>query len=407
MSIDAVTNVSSDVGSPMSGAIDPGSARRISELGSTAQVQGKMQRLDGPAPQPLGEVKAFDAASVPGNQDQMIDLEALDAPGDDVEAPQELQQVEEVDPSKPTPEQLAKEYQEFLDNPEIDVDKHGEKVMWYDADGKGTMVPIRLKDLPNNILLYNDYQRKTTEVAERNRILDRKENGQKQFIADLASEDGDVQLRAARQMMNPKGLEAFVLKYIDERARIEKYDPVTQQQILDAQRLADENFYLKRMQDRQQQQQQAEQQRMQQEQGAAAPDIAFVQQTIMQTLPESYKQLGISEAEHTSDAFQYELDRLFTMAASGERNPDGTWKVAPTIMRGRAPSKQLITNLVLQTKQRVDAMMASPKARRLSPPRKIATNTPNVGTGPAPGQGERGNISAPQRMRWSEMGRKA
>lgn len=395
MAIDAVTNVSSDAGSPMGGAIDPGTARRISELGShsTPNAVG-MQRLDGPEPQELGDVKPMTMHDITKDPGEVV--------GDEMQV---LEQDSEVAEGQQTHEQLAKEYQELMDSAELPLDKFGDKVIWYDSDGKGAMVPIRLQDIPNNILMYNDYQRKTTEVAERGRQLDGREAGMKQFRADVISGDPEVGLRAWRAIGGEKTMREMVIHYINEQATLEKLPPNMQARFMKQQQLEDDNFYLQRREQHRQRQAEQQQTQQAQEQGAAAPDITFVQQTIINSLPETYKSLGISEVEHTSDAFQYELDRIFTAAATGERNADGSWKSAPTIQRGRAPSKQLIANLVLSAKQNVDKLFSSPHAKRLGAPRKVATNTPLTGTGPAPAQGQRGNISAPQRMRWSDMGK--
>jgi hypothetical protein len=366
--------------------------QRFGDMGQQP-AQG-LKRVD-PMPQALGDVQPMGGA--PQGLEQEI-AEAL-AVGEQPDVqPLEGAEVE----GAPTPEQLQ-EWREFQDNPNIDTDKHGDKVLWYDADGKGDMRPIRLKDVPNNILMYNDYQRKTTEVAERNRQLDRRENGQKQLIADITHEDPTVGLRAWRAMMPEQQVEKMVLSYIQERAALEKLDPALQQKFLAQQKLEDENFYYKRRLERIEtaQQQQAELQK--QQQGAAAPDIQFVQQHIVDALPSVFQQMGIPESEHSSDAFQYELDRQFTLAASGQRNSDGTWAVAPTIQRGRAPSRQTIQQIVVAAKQSVDKLMSSTYAKRVAPPKRVAPAATFSGTGPAAAPGTRGNISAPERKRWSDM----
>lgn len=372
---------------PMTGVV----RQRFGDMGQQP-VQG-LKRVD-PRAQELGDVQPM------GGAPQGIEQEIAEALGEQPEV-QPLEGAE-VD-GAPTPEELA-EWREFNENPNIDTDKHGDKVLWYDADGKGDMRPIRLKDVPNNILMYNDYQRKTTEVAERHRQLDRRENGQKQLIADVTNkEQPDVSLRAWRTMMGEEQTEAVVRAYIAERAMLERLDPGLQQKFLAQQKLEDENFYYKRRLERIEtaQQQQAELQK--QQQGVAAPDIRFVQQHIVDTLPSVFQQMGISETEHSSDAFQYELDRQFTLAASGERNPDGTWRVAPTIQRGRAPTRQTIQQIVVAAKQSVDRLMSSTYAKRVAPPKRVAPAATFSGTGPAAQPGTRGNISAPERKRWSDM----
>lgn len=371
---------------PMAGVV----RQRFGDMGQQPVVG--LKRLD-PMPQALGDVRPM------GQPAQGLEAEIAEALGEQPEVtPLEGAEVE----GAPTPEQIA-EWREFNDNPNIDTDKHGDKVLWYDADGKGDMRPIRLKDVPQNILMYNDYQRKTTEVAERNRQLDRRENGQKQLIADITHEDPTVGLRAWRAMMPEKQVEKLVLSYINERAALEKLDPAMQQKFLAQQKLEDENFYYKRRLERIETAQQQAAEQAKQQQGAAAPDIQFVQQHILDSLPSVYQQLGIPDVEHTSDAFQYELDRQFTLAAAGERNPDGTWRVAPTIQRGRAPTRQTIQQVVLAAKQSVDKLMASSYAKRIAPPKRVAPAATFSGTGPAAAPGTRGNISAPERKRWSDM----
>lgn len=372
---------------PMAGVI----RQRWGDMGN--ERAPTLQRVDTP-PQELGDVRPLNM-----NQEIAAAVDALQ-PGEVVP----LEGAPDANNEAPTPEQLA-DWREFQENPNIDTDKHGDKVLWYDADGKGDMRPIRLKDVPNNILMYNDYQRKTTEISEYKRHLDRRENGQKQLIADIAHEDPNVGLRAWRAMMNEKQVEKMVLTYINERADLEKLPPQLQQKFLAQQKLEDENFYYRRRLERieQQTQQQAEQQK--QQQGVAAPDIQFVQQHIVDNLPSVFQQMNITPTEHDSPAFQNELDRQFTLAAAGQRNPDGTWKVAPTIQRGRAPSRQTIQQIVLAAKQNVDEMMSSTYAKRIAPPKRVAPATNFSGAGPAAQPGTRGNISAPQRLRWSDMGK--
>lgn len=376
--------------SPMAGVVQP-QRQRFGDMGHE-RVQG-MQRLEAP-PQALGDVRPM----------QGVEAEIAEALG---QVPQELGEVQPLEGAQvegaPTPEQLA-DYQEFVDNPNIDTDKHGDKVLWYDADGKGDMRPIRLKDVPNNILMYNDYQRKTTEVSEFKRQLDRRENGQKQFTADLVAEDPNVGLRAIRTVTNEKQLEKMVLSYIKERAELETLPPSMQQRFLAQQKVEDENFYYKRRLERMEQQTQQQAAQQQQQQGAAAPDIQFVQQHIAEALPSILQRMGIPPTEYEEgSALDLELGRQFTMAAAGQRNADGTWKAAPTIQRGRAPSLQTIQQVVLAAKQNVDKMMASQYAKRIAPPKRVAPAATFSGTGPAAQPGTRGNISAPERKRWSDM----
>ena len=148
-------------------------------------------------------------------------------------------------------------------------------------------------------------------------------------------------------------------------------------------------------------------QQEEQQQGVNAPDIQFVYDHIYKLMPEVQKALGISDAEYESDAFQYELDRVFSRAAAGVKDAQGRWIEAPTIQRGRAPSRQLVQQLVLTTKQAIDGRTSSVLARRVKPPKQQApiASSPMRGGGPAAQVGQRGNIGQPQRMRWSDMGK--
>lgn len=412
---------------------DAGPARRISELGSPqARVVGKMQLLNQtPQPAKAGDTRSFSDPAVkalntqgmidleaPGQEpQQMVDIEQFEADQaaqqvaepeqqtSEDQAPPEDEQTQEAAPEADTPEALAAKWRELQDNPEIDMELFGDKVLWYDSDGKGTMMPIRMADVPNNILLYNDYQRKTTEVAERNRALDRKENGMKQWAQDIQSGDPKVGRRAMRAMGGESTMRAMVIDYVNEQAWLERQPQDVQERFLRVQQIEDENFYLKRRDERNAQQQQQMQEQQAQEQGVNAPDIVFVQQAIDRALPEVCQALRISNEEFESDAFQYELGRALVAAVDGKKGADGRWIVAPTIHRGRVPSKSLLQNIVAQTKQRVDKMLASPQAKRLTGPKRKPPPTPS-GSGPAPAAGQRGNLSQPQRMRWSDMGKK-
>lgn len=408
---------------------DAGGARRISELGTPqARVAGKMQLLDAPKVQAeAGDTRSFNDPAVkalntqgmidleaPG-QEQMVDIEQFEAeqaaqkvvePEPEQVADEEVEQQEQVvEPEAESVEAHAAKYREILDNPELDMEVFGDKVLWYDSDGKGNMMPIRMADVPNNILLYNDYQRKTTEVAERGRMLDRKENGMKQWAQDIQSGDPIIGRRAMRAMGGESTMRAMVIDYVNEQAWLESQPKHIQERFLKAQQAEDENFYLKRRDARREQQEQQQREQQVQEQGVNAPDIVFVQEAIDKSLPDIYRSLRISDEEANSDAFQYELGRALVAAVDGKKGPDGRWLVAPTIHRGRVPSKTLLSQIVVASKQRVDKMLASPQAKRVAGPKRKPPPTPS-GTGPAPGVGQRGNLAQPQRMRWSDMGKK-
>jgi hypothetical protein len=402
---------SSDVGSPMAGATDPASFKRMSDLGTHAagRVQGKMQRLDGgpntPA-QELGEVRQFKRADfgMPEEQSSEEPQEMVDlSQEDNQEAESEEQQPLEQEAEEAQQLDAAAKYQEWMDSVDL-PEEFQDKVFWYDADGKGDMQPIRIRDIPNNIMMYRDYQRKTSETAARNRYLDQLAAGHKKLSEDIGGQDPEAAMRAWRYMGGMKNMRAIVMAYVKEQAEIESMPPGMQQRFYEDQRIRDENFMLKREQQMAREQAQREQAEREQAQGVEAPDIQFVTKHILESLPAIYQALRIDAEEYESPAFSRELDQVFEEAAAGIRNADGTWRRAPVMKRYQTPSPKLLQQLVLETKQRVDKLITS-RGKRLNPPKRKAPPTLQ-GTGPAAKPGQRGNMGAPQRMRWSDMGKK-
>lgn len=416
---------SSDVGSPMAGATDPASFRRMSDLGThkAGQAPTGMIALDtGNQPvarQQLGEVRQFKAqdfgqqpntqqASDPQKADlsQMVNLDQLDDNGNPSIEGEEQQNLEELE-AKPEEQGEAIDYEakykEWMESPDL-PEEFQDRVMWFDADGKGDMQPIRIRDIPQNIMMYRDYQKKTHELGERNRKIDRLVNGHKLLSEDVKSGEAARGLRAWRYMGGEKTLEAMVLQYVNERAELEALPPHLQAKLLTERQAADENFYLKQQMAMLQREREAEAQAQASQQGVEAPDIQFVHKHIVETLPTIFNQLSIKAEEYESEAFQYELERVFERAALGIRAADGTYTSPPMLQRGRTPSNKLLTQLVLETKQGVDKMIS--RGYRQKPPRKQAPVNVSGGTGPSAKPGQRGNMSQPQRLRWSDMGKR-
>jgi len=387
----------SDIGSPMAGAVDPATYRRISDLGTVnaGQVPAGMVSLDDPAPAPAQQ--GVEGEQAPTDEAEM---QSLDEPA------AEEQQLLEDETGPPegalTPEQMAAKFQEWQESADI-PDEFMDKVMWFD-DGKGGQVPMRLRDLPDNVLMYRDYQRKTAEVADSRRQVDRLITGQRMLAEDMRSGDAVRGLRAARYMADEKTLEAMVLQYVNERAELEQLPPHQQRRLLAARDAEIRAHFNEQKAKQLEAELNAQRAAEQAAQGAQAPDIVHVQQHIINTLPSIYKELGLKPEYVEDDGFVYELERVFERAAAGVKGPDGQWTEPPVLQRGRTPSPKLIKQLVLQTKQNLDRMTSGPRARRLGGPKKVAPPTLR-GTGPAAQPGQRGNIGQPTRKRWSEMGK--
>lgn len=361
----------SDLGPGTGGPIGPGAAAPGDKM-----TPLKMEDLMKPAPPNTGEE---------GQQGEETEAEAQ---------PEAEQQTEEQEPGVLTPEQQAAKYQEWMDSDNI-PDEFLDRPIWV-PDGKNGQVPIRLRDVPNNIMLYTDYQKKTTEVAQQRRQNEQFLQGRNRWVEDMNSGDADRGLRAIRGIGAEKTLEQIVVKFVQNMAQLEGLPPQLQQQFLEGQRARDEAFFAKQQLEAIQRQQLAAQQQQEQQQGVNSPDIKYVTDYIERTMPEIFK---ANKIEATS-TIEYILSNKLAQAAQGVRDPQTKqWIEPPTIQLGRAPSKALLTRLAIAAKQEADAMVAN-QSRPLNPP----PPTPQLrGSGPAARPGQKGNISSPQQARFSDL----
>lgn len=383
----------SDVGSPLAGAVAPG---RLSDLGTAAPAGGSpartMSDLGKPADRGAPPAKMQPLPELFGKPDEkpeLVDETAIDptAPVTEPETPA----------GELTVEQAAAKHKEWLDSDQI-PEEFLDRPVWID-DGKGNQVPIRLRDIDKNVLLYNDYQKKTTEVAQVRRQNEAFTQGRQRWIEDMNSGDPDKGLRAMRAVGATQTLEKIVIKYIQNMAQLEGLPPQLQQQFMEGQQARDRAYFLEQQLEQHNQRLQAAQQEIEQQnaqQGANAPDVKYVQDSILQQLPNIYKQLRIVE----SPMIEQLLSTKLAAACEGVRDPQtGQWTTPPAIQLGRAPSRELLTQLVLSAKQEADGMMSRSQNRGLTPP----PTRPLQGSGPAAKPGARGNISAPQQSRFSDL----
>lgn len=384
-------------------ATDPSIPRgRLSDMDNvTARIQ--LPSLD--APPPANTQKPRVALQQP--------------PAAEPAAAPELQPLEGEQPEEQpqdgvlTPEEAHAKYTELMAAPDLDLEAFADKTIWVE-DREGNQVPLRVGDIPKHVMLYRDYQHKTTEFSRKLKGVEQRENTVNAFGVDFFSGDPDTTMRAVRWACGSgpeaaakmKALEkSLIIPYVQRMAKLEelsKKDPYAVQEILEGERARDEAIMLKRqLQARQQQEQQWQQQQAEQ-QGINAPDIQHVMGHLDQRLPEVIKALRVTD----SPAFRRELGEVMLRATEGERGPDGRWLVAPTIQRGRTPTDDVLRQLVGAAKERVDLLIAQaqgrqpPRSRQLPPP-PAATAV----TGPAAKPGQRGNISQPERLRWSDMGK--
>ena len=395
----------SDVGSPAAGAVTPRAPQRMSDLGVGGQQGsgGRMSDLGTPSAQgaarpgekmtplsPFGDNDSmFQALSEP----KQPDAEPVVEPDVELEqTPAEEQQ--EPDPNQPlTPEQQAAKYNEWMNSDQI-PEEFLDRPIWV-PDGKDGHVPVRLRDIHNNVLLYNDYQRKTTVLAEGNRQVEAFKAGRQNWVNDMTSGDPERGLRAIRGVGAEKCLEAIVVKFVQNMAALEGLSPQMQAQFLAGQKAQDRAYFAEqRLQQIQQEQERARLQ-AEQQQGTNAPDITYVQDSINAALPAIYKELNVQD----SPAMDHILSSMLAEAAQGVRDPQtGQWITPPTIQLGRAPTKQLLTQIVLAAKQRADTW-AVPQGK----PIKAPPTKPLQQSGPAAKPGQRGNISTPPRQRFSDL----
>lgn len=407
MAGEATGSGGSDLGSPAAGAVAPsrmsdlgmggngrnGASQPISDLGmpsSQGALTGqRMTPLTGPFGQ-NGDMHEDRRQAKQADPEAQTPVEGEEPQVEGEEQPPEQQQ----DGQPLTPEQQIAKYKEWMDSDQI-PEEFLDRPIWV-PDGKDGQVPVRLRDIHNNVLLYNDYQRKTTLLAEGTRKNEQLIKGRERWVDDLNSGDAERGLRAIRGVGAEKCLEAIVVKFVQNMARLEKLDPATQAEFLEGQKARDRAYFAEQRLLAIQQQQEQEAQRLQQEQGASAPDVKYVQDAISSALPTIYKELGVID----SPAMDHILSAKFAEAASGVRDPQTKqWITPPTIQLGRAPTKALLTQIVLAAKQEADSWAVPQGALIRTPP----PTRPIQGSGPAAKPGQRGNISTPQRSRFSDL----
>jgi hypothetical protein len=406
----ATSSSGSDVGSPAAGAVAPATARqRMSDLGTAgappAAARGRMSDLgtvsqgepipQGPPPERMVPIK--NPFGEPANEveppQRMQPLDPEAEPKPDAEQPE--QQAQTPDGAL-TPEQIVAKYAEWMDSDQI-PEEFLDRPIWVQV-GKDQMMPIRLRDVPQNVMLYNDYQRKTTEIAAERRQIDNYKAGRERWVEDMVSGDGQRGMRALRALGADKTLHAIVVNYVQQMAELEGLPPALREQFIRKQQIEDRAWAAENeLRALKEQQQRAEQERLQNE-GVNAPEVKYVQDSIAQQLPELYRQHNVIE----SPLFDQVLSEMLAQAATGERNPDGTWRAPPTIQLGRAPTRSLLSQIVVAAKQKADYYMSTPQARGLKRPAPPPT-APISGSGPAAQPGQPGNISHPQRARFSDL----
>lgn len=408
MSIEAGSG-GSDTGNPAAGAVAPsrmsdlgmggagrnGAARPMSDIGmpsSEGALTGqKMTPLTGPFGQ-SGDMHEDRKQGKPAPEAQTpVEEPAEGEPQVEVEG--EESPPEQQDGQPLTPEQQIAKYKEWMDSDQI-PEEFLDRPIWV-PDGKDGQVPVRLRDIHNNVLLYNDYQRKTTLLAEGTRKNEALVKGRERWVDDLNSGDADRGLRAIRGVGAEKCLEAIVVRFVQNMARLEKLDPQMQAEFLEGQKAKDRAYFAEQRLQAIQNQQNEEAQRLQQEQGVNAPDVKYVQDAISAALPDIYKQLNVKD----SPAMDHILSTKLAQAAEGVRDPQtGRYVTPPTIQLGRAPTRELLTQIVLAAKQEADSWAVPQGTAIKAPPTK-----PIQGSGPAAKPGQRGNISTPQRSRFSDL----
>lgn len=389
----------STVGSPAAGAVAPG---RMSDMaGSGAAPSGtgarSMSDLGLPGPQgaalpgekmtPLGD--NWNAPEPPNTKQPVeVDETQID-PNAEVKEPEAEPQQDGV----LTPEQQAAKYQEWMDSDQI-PEEFLDRPIWL-PDGKNGQIPVRLRDIGNNAMLYNDYQRKTTEVAQMRRQNEQYAAGRQRWIEDMNSGDGERGLRAIRGIGAEKTFEQIVIRYVQNMAKLEGLDPSLRQQVMEGQQAKDRAYFLQQTLDMREREAQQQTEQQNTNAGVNAPDIQYVQQSITAQIPEIYKQQNIKP----SPLLEHFLGTMLAEAATGKRGPNGQWIEAPTIQLGRAPSRELLTTLVVAARQAADKHVSS-HGQGLTPP---PPTKPLQGSGPAAKAGTAGNLSAPKQARFSDL----
>jgi hypothetical protein len=305
-------------------------------------------------------------------------------------------------PAQETPEQLAAKYQELMASPDLDPEVFGDKIIWT-KDRQGNPVPMRVADVERHTMLYGDYQFKTRELAAERRQFEQHNAGMQAFQRDLLSGDPQQALKAMRWVGAEKSMHAMVVAYVQRMAQLEGLPPDIRQQFIDGERARDEAEMLRRQVAAREQQERAWREQQAQQQGLEAPDIQHVMGHIQQRLPALMQEAGVVQ----SDAFDRLLGEQLTRATEGERGPDGKWLTAPIIQRGRTPTDDVLRQIVGAAREELQALIARsgarhpPRSRQLPPPPAAAAVT-----GPAAKPGTRGNLTEPERLRWSDMGKR-
>lgn len=355
---------------PMAGAVTP---RSWSELGTIGDVAPSFEPAEPAEP-------ATEQPAPPPNTEE---------PAEQATEQQEPEQTGEL-----TPELRAAKYDEWMQSDTI-PEEFGDKVLWYDSDGKGEMLPIRLKDIPQNILLYRDYQHKTTQLAQERREHEGRVNGFNRWREDMRSGNPAQQQMALRAI--GADIRQLVVGFVQQEAELEQYPEHMRERMREALYLDEKKALFNRQLQLQQQEQQQRQQQEQQQQGTEAPDVVYVQDRINEMLPAAVQQCGVIPSE----AFYRELDAVMSEAAAGVRGPNGQYITPPSLIRGRAPSPQMMERFVRTANERLQLLLAQ-HGRRVNPPKKTAPPALS-GSGPAAKPGQRGNISSPERRSFDDM----
>lgn len=265
-------------------------------------------------------------------------------------------------------------------------------------NGKNGNVLVRLGDIDQNVLLYNDYQEKTTTLAKQRRELQAINEARQAWLADLTSGDAALGMRALNAVGAADTICTLAIEWIHREAAIEALPESMREQYRRGLEAQEQYELLQRRMQAQQQAASREQEQTAQQQGMDAPDIQYTLRSMEERFPRVLDSLGVADSED----LQQELGRLISTEVNGQRSADGSWIRAPRIQRGRPVSDGLLRELVVAARQNLDQLVARHSGRM--PRAKTAALPPTLQqTGPAAKPGAVGNIAAPQRKRISEM----
>lgn len=373
----------------------PGAARvRFSDMGSAAPQAGQ----DAPTgwakleqhlaePQQMANLALLDEqAPVPTNVEvkpDVLDPQVQGLENADVLSADQLR-------SLPI-EQLGQQAQQWLDSESV-PEAFGNKVIWVND------VPIELQHIKDNVMLYSDYQRKTSALAQDRREftakIEKREQGVTNFINDIKSGDTKLGMRALRAVgVDKTTFHNLVVEYVRNQAALEAMHPDARQAHLEAVARADAAELDARAMRQQFEESQRTQQTELTNQGVDAPDIKHVVTSLDQRLPGIERELGVIQ----SPAYERELAAVLVAACTGTRDAAGQWVEPPVIQPGRPPSNQQLRRLIATAKENVALLVAQHRAPPQVRPPTLA------GAGPAAAPGQRGNLSAPARGRFSDM----